>query len=99
MVVSKYEFSPAVFDQPTAVLLPEGFHLMGVEVENGAALLWALVDEKATPKPFWMQIYGTGWHIDQPQQPLDGKGPPALFPFKTVRDGGFAWHVFMENNS
>jgi hypothetical protein len=70
--------------------IPELWQPLSVQIQDGVATLWALVDPRYDKKPVPIGIYGTGEPmIDQ----------PIKWHLGTVQDdAGFVWHVFTLND-
>jgi hypothetical protein len=68
------------------MILPEGFKILHIGVQDGSPHLWVLQDpDCGVPKvSLHLRIYGTG-------EPLPNN--PGLF-LKTVQISPFVWHVF-----
>lgn len=66
--------------------LPQGAKLLSVQMQNGAPVLWALVDPSAQLEIREIRVYGTG-------HPVPNAGEH-LVHIDTIQDGSLVWHVF-----
>lgn len=84
--VWKYEINPGNMDE-FHWTIPEGFGALTVQVQNGVACLWALVDPRKPLRRFKFRVFGTGQPIPK-DLPLDYLGT-----FQLV-NGKFVGHLF-----
>lgn len=64
--------------------MPVGAHILTVQMQNGTACLWALVDIEAKTETRYFSIVGTGHNTKV--APKDYIG--------TFQDGSLVWHLF-----
>lgn len=74
-----------------STILDIGFQADGsnTAMEDGL-FLWAIVDTlNEKMEEIELEIYGTGWEIEEPN---------VLRHLKTIHHRGYVWHVFKRNN-
>ena len=86
--VYKYELD---FEQKniTTVFIPTDSKILEIGLQGDDLFLWALVDtlnEKV--EEIKIEIYGTGWEIENIEQ---------LEHLKTYHQNGHVWHVFIRH--
>jgi len=65
--------------------IPQGPRILTVQIQDGAPMLWAMVDTSAGILwDVWIRIYGTG---------NPGTGPEEHY-IATFQKDGLVWHVF-----
>ena len=71
------------------VTLPAGSNILDIEYQEDNLFLWALVNTFINEmEDVELEIYGTGWDIENPDQ---------LKHLKTLHHKGFVWHFFKRN--
>lgn len=69
--------------------MQEGAEILTVQMQYGAACIWALVDPEAPLKPRRLAIMGTG-------HPTPDAGAGRYIGTFQMLDGGLVWHLFEE---
>ena len=72
--------------------LPRGARILDVNVQNGSAYMWALVDTSRAPDPRIFRIYGTGHEIE-----CTDIYEARMRYVATFHQKPFVWHLFQEN--
>ena len=71
--------------------MPTGWKPLSVQSQGGQPVLWALVDENATPVMAAITMVGTG-------HPCDEVGQTATYYLGSVQTGPYVWHYFAKPN-
>lgn len=61
-------------------------NIIDIEFQGSELYLWAVVDPSEPTEKINLEIYGTGWEIENADQ---------LTHLKTVHVNGFVWHIFI----
>ena len=85
MTIWKYQLGRRPVCQFT---IPAGAQFLGVQLQDGVATTWALVDPRSRKVEYRIRMFGTGQDIPA----FDGE----LKHIGTVIDGQFVWHYFAE---
>lgn len=81
-----YKYTLEVTDEQTFDM-PIGAKMLSVQVQNGAVVMWVLVNELAEDEPRTVRIFGTG-------HPIIGK-PGDYVGTVQLHNGALAFHVFV----
>lgn len=73
-----------------SVTLPEGAHVLTVQIQNGFPVLWALVNPDARPEPLHVLARPTGGGV------LEG---PEDYLGTVQFEDGTVWHYFRSGDS
>lgn len=69
------------------VEMPRNADILTVQVQHGAARVWAIVEDDAKAEMRRVVVVGTGWPL-----PADMGRGEYIGTYQT--DGGYVWHVF-----
>lgn len=75
------------YDREFTINMPFGARVLSVQTQNGAPMLWAMIDPEAEPEPraFWQ--VGTG-------DPFDYDKPGRYIGTYQLSSGTFVFHIF-----
>jgi len=80
-----WKYTLAVTDRQS-LSMPDGAHVLSVQVQGGMPQLWALVDEKAPQSLRHFDLYGTG-------NPVPSCPKKFIGTFQ-LHGGGLVFHLF-----
>jgi len=70
------------------ILLPIGYKILTIKMQNLTACMWCLVDEEVEKEVVHFEIFGTG-------QPIhSGMGVSSEYIGTFYEDCGLVWHLF-----
>ena len=78
-------------DESQLVRMPLKSEIMDIQIQNDEFVMWALVDPESEYIEVKINMYGTGFEIDQ--------GTIKDEYLSTVQVGYFVWHFFMNYES
>lgn len=84
MKIWKFELTK---ERTQLVKMPEKSEIMDIQMQNGNLVMWALVEPESKNIDVKINMYGTGWEINNNTTKDEY--------LATVQDGGFVWHFFM----
>ena len=82
-----YKYPIKIVDEQT-IDMPFGANIISLQMQNGAAVMWAIVNPKANLTSVKIRIFGTGEEIPSGS---------ALRYIGTIHDRKFVWHVFIDD--
>lgn len=84
MKIWKFELEK---ERTQLVKMPEKSEIMDIQMQNKKLVMWALVDPESEIIDVKINMYGTGWEIN------DNATKDEYL--STVQGGEFVWHFFM----
>lgn len=75
----------SINDYDNQVFMPEGAKILSVQIQNGEAVLWALVDPDALKRNRMFRVFATGENVFTPEK---------WNYIGTFQKGWFVGHVF-----
>ena len=85
MKILKYQLKK---DDEQIIKIPERSEILDIQLQNGIPVMWAKVDPESEDIEIKINMYGTGWEINDDDTTED-------IYLSTVQDGSFVWHFFM----
>lgn len=80
-----YKYELPLYSEFTTFNVPQGFHILSAQVQNGLICIWAEVDTTVDGvETVRFRLVGTGWLVD-----LEG-----WTYIDTVQLGEFVWHIY-----
>ena len=83
--IYKYELDVT---QSQKLELPSNCNILDLQVQNGVPCLWVQLNDACETKVFDIQMYGTGWQLEESIHSYDYLG--------TVQIDGFVWHYYIQ---
>lgn len=80
-VIYKYRL---LLDHEQTIMLPEGFQLLSLEIQDGYPWIWCIVNSANDFKPVNIKTYPTGMPMKHESLQYIG----------TIHKDGFVWHFF-----
>ena len=79
--IYKYSFE---IEDSFSLILPYGFEILKVDIQNSVPCFWALIDDKNEVVNVDFKIFGTGFSIKDDNLKYSG----------TIYQGPYVWHLF-----
>lgn len=84
----KYPLGLPIWPVGWTLRMPEGAHILHVDVQGETPTIWADVDTEARPELRRFDVFGTGYPVRYQA------GTPGKYIGSGMSDSGFVWHVY-----
>ena len=82
-----YKYSISITESQI-VNMPIGSNIISLQMQNGIATMWAIVDTTESLTPVKIRIFGTGEEIP---------AGSVLRHIGSIQEKGYVWHIFIDD--